>query len=543
MATSEVDDLRAEVERLRSENDVLRTVPLEPDAASPAPQRPAGRWRAFVSALVIVIATILVPISIVSAWARVQLVDEEAFVATLAPLAEDPAVQQLVIDEAMDAVNAQVDFNELTASVFNGIGQLDLPPRAQDALQALQAPAAAGLENLVTDAVTKVVESDAFANVWSTATRATHRALTAAATSDGGGVVVMTEDGDGIQLGTIVEQVKQNLLDRGIGVAQVIPTVDKVVIIGTGSALVTIRTTYAIASAVGFWLPIVTLALFGFGILIARRRSIAVVGTGIGLAVGGAFLSLAFAIGYPVVGQAAVELDLSPVGLEVIYSGLTASMAQSAAIIALLGVFIAVLGWLLGRSAPAVRSRQFVRSMNSSTRRLLASRGFDTGAFGLGLARYKVLIRVIITIVAVVWLYALRPLSLGDVLLVIIASFAVAWILELLQKRPEELVAPPEEDSALLAEEAALDAEQAAVEAEIAAARAEAAAQWPADADGSESASTATAILVDTADEPVAETVAETPLETPDAAAPASEEPKAAASGPVKKPRAPRARP
>ena len=66
-----------------------------PDAASPAPQRPAGRWRAFVSALVIVVATILVPISIVSAWARVQLVDEEAFVATLAPLADDPAVQQL----------------------------------------------------------------------------------------------------------------------------------------------------------------------------------------------------------------------------------------------------------------------------------------------------------------------------------------------------------------------------------------------------------------------------------------------------------------
>ena len=83
------------------------------------------------------------------------------------------------------------------------------------------------------------------------------------------------------------------------------------------------------------------------------------------------------------------------------------------------------------------------------------------------------LIRVVIAVLAVLWLFALRPLSTGDVFLVIIVAFVVAWLLELLQKRPDELAAPSTEDSALVAEEAALDAEEAAADAEIAAARAD----------------------------------------------------------------------
>ncbi|WP_457100499.1 hypothetical protein [Microbacterium sp. P5_E9] len=483
MAATEIDELREQLARLEAENTALRdvtapTTPIPPAAAKR--QREPGRWRAFVSALIIVIATLLVPIAIVSAWARVQLVDEDAFVSTLAPLAEDPAVQGMIIDETMDAITAQVDFSELTSNVFDGIADLGLPPRAAQALDLLKAPAADGLENLVNTTVTRVIESDAFADVWATTTRAAHRALTAAATSDGGGIVVMTDDGIGIQLGAIVERVKQNLEDRGVGVAQMIPAIDKVVIIGTGETLLAIRTTYAIASTLGYWLPIITLALFALGILIARRRSVAIIGTGVGFLIGGGALALGFAAGYPVMGQVAVQLDLSVAGLDVIYSQLIGSMHQTAAIIALLGVFIGVLGWFMGRSSAAARSRSFIRGVNSSARRWFAARGLNTGAFGIALARYRVLIRVVIAVLAVLWLFALRPLSTGDVFLVIIVAFVVAWLLELLQKRPDELVAPSTEDSALVAEEAALDAEEAAADAEIAAARAEAAAVWTA---------------------------------------------------------------
>src|SRR5688572_968704 len=290
MSEPDTVDLQAELTALRLENEALRTEVAAADEDTPPSSGRNGWWRALLSALCIIIATILVPISIIGAWAQVQLTDEDAFVATLAPLVDDPAVQSMIIDESMEAVNAQVDFDQITADVFDGIAGLGLPPRAADALQLLEAPAANGLESLVTTTVTRVVESDAFAEVWATATRAAHRALVGVSTSDGGGLIVRTDEGVGIQLGAVVERVKQNLVDRGLGAAELIPTVDRVIILGEGDNLATIRTSYAAANTLGLWLPIIAIALFGLGILIARRRSAAVLGTGIGFALGGVAL-------------------------------------------------------------------------------------------------------------------------------------------------------------------------------------------------------------------------------------------------------------
>lgn len=402
------------------------------------PDRRRAWWRGVLSAILIVIATILVPVSIVTGWARIQLVDEEAFVATMAPLVDDPAVQGLIIDETVDAINAQVDFDALTASVFDGIVDLGLPPRAAQALGLLQAPAADGLRGLVDQTVTRVVESDAFSDVWAGTTRAAHRALTTAATSDGGGLVVRTADGVGIQLGAIVERVKENLVDRGVGIAQLIPTVDRVIIIGEGDNLALLRTGYALANVVGWWLPVVALGLFGLGIVVARRRSTAILGTGVGLAIGGATLAVSLSLGGAAVGVVAGSLDLSASALDVIYAQLVDAMRRTGVVVALLGVFVAVLGWIMGGSRAAASVRGTVRGLNATARTKLAARGLDTGGFGAWLARYRVLVRTAVALLAVVWMLSLRPLSFADVVLVIVVAVIVAWILELLQKRPGE---------------------------------------------------------------------------------------------------------
>lgn len=436
------DDLRAELDALRAENAALRA--RDTDAVAPEPR--TARWRAFVSALCIVIATILVPTSIVAAWARVQLVEEDAFVSTLAPLVDDPAVQGLIIDETMTAITDQVDFDQLTANVFDGIADLGLPPRAVQALGLLQAPAADGLESLVDQTVTRVVQSDAFSDVWATATRAAHRALTTAATSDGGGLVVRTPDGVGIQLGAIVDRVKANLVDRGVGIAQLIPSVDKVVIVGEGDNLAAIRTGYALTAALGWWLPVLTLGLFGLGILFARRRSVAILGSGIGFAIGAATLVAGLSVGTVVVSTVAGDLDLSPAALDAIYQRMVGAMQQTALVGVLLGVLIALVGWLMGRSKPARSVRSTAEALNGSARRQLAARGLDTGAFGAWLGRYRVLVRTIIAVLAVLWLFALRPLTVGDILLVVVVALVVGWTLELLQRRDDAVVPAAADD-------------------------------------------------------------------------------------------------
>ncbi|MFT3798666.1 hypothetical protein [Microbacterium sp.] len=425
-----LDDVLAREERVRElEAENARLAGPAPAASGPA----GSRWRAVLSAVCIVLASIFVPVSIVGAWAQVQLVDEDSFVNTLAPLVDDLAVQDLVIEETMGAITAQIDFARLTDDVFDGINQLGLSPRAAAALNLLRQPAAQGLENLVSQTVTDLVRSDAFSGVWATTVRGAHRALTVASTSDGGGVVVMTKDGLGIQLGTIVAQVKQDLVDRGIGVASLIPAVDRVVIIGSGAALSIVRTSYAIATIAGWWLPVVTLALFALGIAIARRRSVAVLGTGLGLAIGAASLAAGLGAGAAAVGGAAGRLDLSATALDVIYQRIVADMTQTAWVMVLLGVIVAIAGWSMGRSTAARRTRAATEAVNSSARRAIAAWGVDTGGLGRWLARNRVLVRVVIAAVGVLWLFALRPLSAGDVALVLVVALLVGWAFELLQ--------------------------------------------------------------------------------------------------------------
>lgn len=430
--SSELAALKDRVRALERENSALAA------AAKPVRVVEGSRWRAVASALLIVVASLLLPVTIVAAWARIQLVDEDAFVQTLAPLVDDPAVQQLIIDETLDAIGEQVDFEALTADVFDGIADLGLPPRAEAALGLLQAPAANGLESLVAGAVTTVVESDAFSDVWATATRAAHRALTVSATSDGGGVVVRTDDGVGIQLGAIVERVQQVLLDRDVAIAQLIPEVDRVIIVGDGEGLQAVRLGYALAVTVGTWLPIVTLALAAGGILLARRRSGAVIGVGIGFALGAGSLAVSFLVGGATVGIVAERLDLSPSALEVIYGRFVDAMRETAVVFTLIGVLLIVAGWLAGRSTSAVRVRGSIHSLDSAARRGLQERGLNTGRFGLWLAERRRLVRGIVAVVAVIWLFLLRPIGFGDVFLVVVTGVVIAWILELLQRRPEE---------------------------------------------------------------------------------------------------------
>lgn len=397
-----------------------------------------GRWRAWISALCIVVASVLVPVSIVTAWGRAQLVEEDTFVATLAPLASDPAVQKMIIDETTAAITDQVDFAAITSTAIDGIVSLGLPPAAASALSLLSQPAADGLESLVDRAVTQVVTSGEFAAVWATATRAGHRALTTAATSDGGGLVVRRDDGVGIQLGAIVDAVKQHLTAQGVRIAGLIPPVDRVVILGTGETLAMIRTGHAVAAAVGYWAPVVTLGLLAAGILVARRRATALLGAGLGLLIGGGALAIGIAIGAGLMTTVGTQTGLEPSALAAIYAQIADGMARTSAIVALVGAVVAVLAWTHGRSRAAIALRGVIGAVNSDVRRARIGRGLGTGAVGRWLFAQRGVVRAVIALVAIAGLFALRPLSASEVALVTVVALLTWWITELLQTRPDE---------------------------------------------------------------------------------------------------------
>ncbi|MEZ3159789.1 hypothetical protein AB1K54_04490 [Microbacterium sp. BWT-B31] len=446
---SEIDDLRAEIAALRADNDRLRTggtlpvtpiTPAAPGGASRANKRDG--WRALVSAVCIVIAGILVPISIVATWTRTQLVDEAAFVQTFAPLADDPDVQALIIGEATAAIEDSLDIESFTNDLFDGIATLDLPPAALRALDLLRQPAVSGIQSLIDTTVTRVVESDAFADVWERALQVSHRALVATATNDGTGAVTIDQAGTlGIQLGPIIEELKQRLVDQGITFAASIPPVTHTIVLVQSEALALVGTIYSLAVTVVWWLPVIALALLVVGIVVARRRFTALLGTGVAILVGAGLLWIGLDSGRIIVSLSAPQLGLPPRALDAAYAMITAAMRDTTIVITFLGAVIALAAWLGGRWAPARRVRALSGSLTSRARAGLARWGLDTGSFGDWMHRQRVLVRLMIVVLAVLLLIALRPLSVSDIVLTVVLALIVWLCAELLQREADETAA------------------------------------------------------------------------------------------------------
>ena len=456
MATTDITDLRAEIERLKAENADLRSqASSDLSGERPVSDRAGhtGWWRALISAVCIVLAGILVPVSVLGTWARAELVSEDAFVQTFGPLADDPDVQQLVIDQASTAVNAAVDVEGITNDVIDGVQSLDLPPAASSALDLLRQPAVQGVQGLIDSAITGVVQSDAFPEVWRTALVASHRALVAAATGDDSTAIAIDDTGAlGIQLGPIIEELKSRLAAQGFGFVTSMPAIDQTIVIVQADGLLLVGTVYNLAVTAGYWIPFVALGLAAVGVLIARRRSTAVLGVGVAITIGAGLLAVALASAGAVLSLNAPGLGIPARTLESIYDTVIGAVRDTAVVLTFLGIVVAVAAWLSGRWAPARRIRSVAGSLTASARSGLRSRGLDTGAFGDAMHRQRVLVRVVILVLAVLVLFALRPLTFGDIALVIVLALAVWLVTALLERSPSDGQAAIDADDVLEAE-------------------------------------------------------------------------------------------
>jgi hypothetical protein len=440
--TSSELDLRARIAALEAENAILRDGSTATDGAAAGaatsviearPKRHRGRTVAAVA--LVLIGLLLAPVAVVSAWARLQLVDTDRFVATFAPLADDRDVQVFISDQVTTAIEDEVDIPSLTEDVFDGIRSLDLPPRAEDALGLLEGPAAEGLSRLVGTTVDRIVTSDAFADIWTAALRASHRQFTAALQGDPDAALAIGPEGSlSVQLGPVIEAVKQRLADRGVDFASAIPVIERSVVIAKADSLVLVQTVYTLAVAVGTWLPFVVLLLLVAGVLVAKRRSAALVWTAGGLALT-MILTLAgfgtarlFFVG-------TVSPSIMPAGTaESIYGGLTELMVSTVAAIIVLAIAVALIAWLSGPWRPARTVRGLADDGFGAIRRSAEERGITTGRFGEGLHRYRVAVYAAIAVIASLVLLASRPLETSTVVWTVVIALLAVLLVELLRR-------------------------------------------------------------------------------------------------------------
>lgn len=308
---------------------------------------PIRRWRKPVGIAFIALGALLAPVAILSHWAVSQVSDTDRFVATFAPLGADPEVQSFVASSVTAAIEEQVDFPALVDPFFDSL-TADLGATGTAAAEAVKGLVQQGARQLLAGAVSSVVESQTFSTMWEESLRVSHTVLVRVLTENPDAVVQLAPDGTiGVQLGPIVDRVKQSLVDGGLAFASAIPEIDRVVPIAKSETLVQLRTAYSIAQAIGFWLPWLVVALVLGGLLIIGGGIRSIVLSASGIAAGMALLLIGTAVGRSVALRELDALGLPPAVAQHVFDKVVGDIVTATSWVLAFALLVALICWFV----------------------------------------------------------------------------------------------------------------------------------------------------------------------------------------------------
>jgi hypothetical protein len=322
-------------------------------AGGPRPERDRGHGaariaRSVVSAVLTVLTCVLVPVALLTVWVHDIVLDTDRYVATVAPLATEPAVQDAAVHRIAEAVNVHVDGPQAASDIASWLQSQGLPPRAADVLRRLGPQIDSAVDQTVTRIATRIVRSDAFATVWTDANRTAHNAVVHALTGEGRGPVGVSEGTVTLDVGAIVDKVKQELVTAGLSPAAKIPAVDRQFVLFQSDELAKVRKGAHLLDVAGNWLPAVVVLIGACGVLLAHNRRRALART----ALGAAFASLVVAIVLIVarhyyLGHLPPQVQSKPAAAAV-FDALVRFLRVSLRTAIVLGVVIALGAYLIG---------------------------------------------------------------------------------------------------------------------------------------------------------------------------------------------------
>jgi hypothetical protein len=176
--TGSPEELERELEAVRAERDALRTTVEKAD------RRRASRGRSIAIVLLIVLSVLSLAAAVPGNWGRRTFLNTDRYVATVAPLASDPAIQEVLARDITNAVFQALDVQDRVAGALQ-----DRVPE----LSFIAAPITSALEDFVQARVLAIVSSELFQQYWTEANRFIHEQ--AMATLQGGGDTVSVVNG------------------------------------------------------------------------------------------------------------------------------------------------------------------------------------------------------------------------------------------------------------------------------------------------------------------------------------------------------------
>jgi hypothetical protein len=296
--------------------------------------------RGFTAALAAVLATLLLPVALLSGWVAGVVTDTDRYVATVAPLATDPVVQRAAIRaldrKAMRVVDRAAGRSDLER-YLEAAGYGDLVVSGSAAISAAARDRVAAVVHL---AVRSGVGSPGFARAWRAANRSAHEELVAVL--EGDDRLVGRDGRVSIELGTVLNTITASLVDQGLIAEGSVPEVRTSFNLVRASDLRKARGAYGLLDAAGFWLPVLWLVAVVLAVVASTGRRRTLRRLAVGSLVGVLCLAAAAAFLRHVLTSSSPDPEVTGAVWDVVTAGLIRSclVAGAVAAVVLAGSFV-----------------------------------------------------------------------------------------------------------------------------------------------------------------------------------------------------------
>ena len=439
---AERDD-QAEIERLRAEVSYLRAHSgAGTDGASVTGSR-RGRWHAWVSAVLIVLGCVLAPLAVIGVWAGNQVSDTDRYVATVAPLIDQPPIQHALSAKITTVITSQLDVQALVNQAASQLAA-DRAPRLSTLLKNFSGQIASGANGLIGQAVARVVASPAMARVWVAANRTAHAGLVRVLSGQGGGAFSVVNNQVTISLGPFITQAEQALANQGLSFAAKLPSVNPTFTLFEAPDLSKAQAGYRLVSTLRWVLPFLSIALLAAGVYVARRRRRALLRAALGLSASMLVLGAALAIARGVYLNSVPQSTLPPDAAAALFDTFLRFLKDGLRLILVIGLVIAAGAFFTGPSNVAVQTRQGLRSGIGWLRARIERTGLQPGPAGAWTrARKRPLQIGVIALAALIFVFWGQP-TLAVAIWIVVLLLVALGVIELIGGRtggPEP--APP----------------------------------------------------------------------------------------------------
>ncbi len=397
--------------------------------------RPRQRWRALLAALLITVGCILAPLSVLAVWTANQVADTNTYVANVAPLIHDPAIQRALTDKITNEIVAKVDVPALTSQAASALDQQGLS-KAATLVKGFSGSLTSAVHSFVHGEIAKIVTGPRMAAAWTKVNRAAHQQLVAALSGRSGGAVVVSNGEVTLDLAPLIAVAKQDLVARGLEVAAKIPVVHTSFALFPSKHLVQAQAAYRLISALKIVLPILTVVLLGLGVLTARRHRRALIGAGLGFAASMLVLGIGLFIARSIYLGSVPSGTLPPDAAAAAFDILVRFIKTALRTLLVVGLVVAAGAFLTGPSVTAVRIRSWFSSGLGWIRGSSESAGLRTGPAGPWTYAHRRGLRIgAVALAALAFVFWGQP-TVAGVVLIVILLLVVLGLIELIGRPP-----------------------------------------------------------------------------------------------------------